>query len=126
MISYGPCQTPALSFCVDRLREIQEFQPQRYWKINVEAKLSDGKSYPLNWRVPDSDAVEDTRSNQRNEECATFDQKSAQHLVERCNVSESLVVKEVTQTFPDPDVVVAYQGELILFNPIFPNATSVF
>ena len=28
--------------------------------------------------------------------------------------------------FPDPDVVVAYQGELILFNPIFPNATSVF
>eukprot|EP00667_Euglena_gracilis_P002404 EG_transcript_2406 len=34
-LSYGPCQTPALWFCVQRHREIQAFQPQQYFDVKV-------------------------------------------------------------------------------------------
>lgn len=98
MISYGPCQTPALSFCVDRLHEIGCFEPMRYWKVQVEAKLPDGKNYPLNWKVPTDDVVEDTRSkNQSNEQCATFNQQSAKQLVERAG-GPDVFVKVLTKS----------------------------
>lgn len=35
MVTYGPCQTPTLGFCVDQAEKIKKFIPEVYWKLEA-------------------------------------------------------------------------------------------
>ena len=48
LVSYGPCQTPTLWFCVRRHDEIATFQPENYYVIDAYIEKS-GRKMDVDW-----------------------------------------------------------------------------
>lgn len=48
VISYGPCQTPTLGFCVQRHDEILNFKPENFWRLVPVASRS-GALLQFDW-----------------------------------------------------------------------------
>ncbi|OLQ13062.1 DNA topoisomerase 3-beta-1 [Symbiodinium microadriaticum] len=79
-LSYGPCQTPTLWFCVERHKEIQNFQRQEFYKPKVSVNL-DGWPLEFDW-------LQDQ----------TFDAGRVKSLQSRAQSAKQAVVKELRTT----------------------------
>jgi DNA topoisomerase-3 len=49
IVSYGPCQTPTLGFCVERHILIQNFVPEPYWLVLPQVKFSGYGNIKFEW-----------------------------------------------------------------------------
>ncbi|KAL0432928.1 UNVERIFIED_CONTAM: DNA topoisomerase 3-beta [Sesamum latifolium] len=60
VISYGPCQTPTLGFCVRRHLQINTFKPEKFWTLHPYIMFK-GYELKLDWqrhRLFDSDVTQ--------------------------------------------------------------------
>ncbi|KAK4800236.1 hypothetical protein SAY86_025601 [Trapa natans] len=48
VISYGPCQTPTLGFCVQRYLQISTFKPEKFWTLHPYI-FQNGHEVKLEW-----------------------------------------------------------------------------
>ncbi|XP_078467958.1 DNA topoisomerase 3-beta-1 isoform X1 [Lampetra planeri] len=49
LVSFGPCQTPTLGFCVERHDRIQSFKPETYWVLQAKVSTVAGQALTLEW-----------------------------------------------------------------------------
>ena len=96
VLSYGPCQTPTLGFCVQRHIEIETFKPEPYWTLDLGV-LKRGRMCRALWKTGRS-----------------FNKQKVLNLVQKCRDSPncsaevlSTVTKEKKQGRPTPFNTVA-------------------
>jgi len=78
VLSYGPCQTPTLGFCVKRHIDIETFTPQPYWLLSLGI-LKRGRIIKAQW-----------------DSGRSFNQNKVQKLIDTCCMSSSYSTAKVT------------------------------
>ena len=108
LVSYGPCQTPALSFCVDRAREIEKFTPTSFTRIKASANPLGKKGvFDLRW-MPDDSVENNSKRGKILEESATKHRQVARDVVEFAEHPQAhLVVRSVEE---NPETIKAPVG----------------
>lgn len=49
MLTYGPCQTPTLGFCVDQAEKIKKFVPETFWRVEAQVVDEKGGLHRMKW-----------------------------------------------------------------------------
>ena len=49
-ISYGPCQSPCLWFCVQRHLEIMRFKPEQFYVLNMQLRTHTNETFDVAWK----------------------------------------------------------------------------
>ncbi|PAV87722.1 hypothetical protein WR25_03759 [Diploscapter pachys] len=80
VISYGPCQTPTLGFCVTRHDQIVQFKPEPYWVLQTTFTTASGEEIRPEW-----------------ERGRIFDREVAQLFLERIKKAKTATVVEITK-----------------------------
>ena len=44
VVSYGACQFPTMGFVVERYKEVENFSPEKFWKIKVSIEVENGET----------------------------------------------------------------------------------
>jgi len=73
MITFGPCQTPTLNFCVDRHFAIKNFRSEAFWRIVPKIFTNTGDQIQLYW-------TQDRTSNQQEAELIKREIESEQQV----------------------------------------------
>ena len=106
LISFGPCQTPTLSFCVERHDAIQTFKPETFWRLDVRVQHH-ARVLALDWergRMFDREAVQ---------MFASLVQEQSKAVV--ISVSKKEKVKQRPQALNTVEMLrVASAGEIVL------------
>jgi DNA topoisomerase-3 len=119
LVSYGPCQTPALSFCVDRVREIEAFKPKEYWRMHVSTQSCDGSrtAYTPRWKSPKESSVGSNTGRRKHrrgekgfvqsfEDSASFDEDLVQEVVQLASAKDAVLnivqVNSVSESMNPP------------------------
>jgi hypothetical protein len=86
VLSYGPCQTPTLGFCVQRYLAIQTFTPEPYWLLDLNI-IKRGRVCKATWDTGRS-----------------FNRKKVELLLEKCweNQSSAAAVAKVISVTSKP------------------------
>lgn len=102
LVSYGPCQTPALHLCGARAREIEAFHPQPFSRIHVDVEISSGagRKEALTWKLHNTNDAVDGENN------ATFDRKTAEAVVDVASLpgtcARVINVDEISERIASP------------------------
>lgn len=49
MLTYGPCQTPTLGFCVDQAEKIKKFVPETFWRVEAQMVDENSRTHSMKW-----------------------------------------------------------------------------
>lgn len=95
ILSYGGCQFPTLGFVVDRYLAVQNFVPEKFWKLDVRYTQETQPTLQSRHAVPNSEQPLNTTFNWKRGRL--FDRRMCFVLYDKCMQNPIALVTKVTQ-----------------------------